>query len=158
MKAVILLALLVILCSADCVNRQDAINRAMEWVNAHVPYDKTGKYKEYIMGCEGLVGYGWQFPKPGVASWDLVPQGYCRQVDKNSLEKGDILTCPHVHELLFESWVDSSRTSYWGIEESGTQGSVRNKIPWPYYSSVSPSCWIPCKVQKACLSEENLSE
>lgn len=101
MKPVIAFALLFILTSSACINRQDAINRAMEWVNAHVPYDKSSNYKGYIMGCEGIVGYGWEFPKPGVPSWDLIPQGYCKQVSKSELAKGDILTCPHEHELIF---------------------------------------------------------
>lgn len=156
MKELLALALLFILCSTDCVNRQDAINRAMEWVNAHVPYDKNNKYKEYVMGCEGIVGYGWQFPKPGIPSWDLIPKGYCRQVSKNELEKGDILVCPNEHELLFESWANSDRTSYYGIEESGGSGSVRRPIPYPYFPNYNPGCYIPCKVVKACF-EENLS-
>lgn len=152
MKTIILLGLLLILCSAQCVNRQDAINRGMEWVNAHVPYDKTGKYKEYDMVCSGLVGYAWQFPKPGIASWDLIPKGYCKQVSKNDLVKGDLMVCPNEHVLLFDSWANSEKSSYNGIEESGSQGSVRRPIPWPYFSGYNPGCYIPCKVVKACSS------
>lgn len=39
MKTFILFAILIAITFSACVKRPDAISRAMEWVNAHVPYD-----------------------------------------------------------------------------------------------------------------------
>lgn len=83
MRGVILL-LLALVSTQSCITRQDAINRAMEWVNAHVPYDASSTHNGYVQGCSGLVGYAWQFPKPGgAASSELIPGGYCKQITKN---------------------------------------------------------------------------
>lgn len=83
MKAAIVF-LFALTCTLGCISRQDAINRAMEWVNAHVPYDASSTHNGYVQGCSGLVGYAWQFPKPGGApSYDLIPGGYCKQISKN---------------------------------------------------------------------------
>lgn len=139
--------------AAACINRQEAINRGMEWVNAHIPYDSSSKYKNYIQGCEGLVGYAWQFPTPGIPSWDLIPQGYCAQISKDQLQVGDIITCPHTHELLFDGWVDGTKQRYYGIEEAGDVGSTRRSIPYPYFGG--SSCYVPCRVNKACLSSQD---
>jgi hypothetical protein len=49
-KTPIFLALLVVM-SWACVNRQDAISRAMEWVHDHVPYDASKYHGGYIQGC-----------------------------------------------------------------------------------------------------------
>lgn len=81
MKTAILFAIL-IATSLACVKRTDAIKRAMEWVDAHVPYD-ANKYRDgYVQGCMGIVGYAWEFPKPGVYSGNLVGH-YCSKVTKN---------------------------------------------------------------------------
>lgn len=42
-----------------CVNRKDAIGRAMEWVNAHIPYNANAYHDGYVQGCMGIVGYAW---------------------------------------------------------------------------------------------------
>jgi hypothetical protein len=153
MKQAVVYALL-LAAVLGCINRGDAINRGMEWVNSHVPYNPSGSHNHYIEGCEGLVGDAWQFPTPGIPSWDLIPQGYCTPISKDQLQRGDILTCPHQHELLFDSWVDSGKTRYYGIEDAGDVGSTRRSIPWPYFGG--SSCYTPCRVNKACVEEENL--
>ena len=157
-KTPILLALLVVM-SWACVNRQDAVNRAMEWVHDHVPYDASKYHGGYIQGCEGIVGYAWLFPKPGVYSGDLIPSGYCTKTTKANMAMGDIMVCPGHHQLLIDSWVDPNKSEYWAIELGGSPGSVKYKIPWPYHANLNPSCYIPCKVVKACTTEEepNLS-
>lgn len=94
MRAIFLVPILAFL-GLGCVNRDEAVSRAMEWVNARVPYDKNRKYKDYYMVCEGIVGYGWKFPAPGVYSGDLIPKGYCKQVGKAELVNGDLLVCPN---------------------------------------------------------------
>lgn len=148
MRRAVLVGLLLV-AVLGCINRSDAIKRAMEWVDAHIPYNAHAYHDGYIQGCEGLVGYAWEFPKPGVPSWDLIPKSYCTKISKDKLEKGDIITCPASHELLFDGWVDSGKTRYYGIEEAGDVGSTRRSIPWPYFGG--SSCYIPCKVNKACV-------
>lgn len=115
MKALLTLLLLTSVALA-CITRSDAINRAMEWVNAHVPYDSSSTHNGYLQVCSGLVGYAWQFPKPGgAASYEIIPGGYCKQISKSQLEMGDVMVCPGTHELLFHSWANADKTSYWGI-------------------------------------------
>ena len=77
----LLLSLIAIL-SLSCVNRTDAVARGMEWVKANVPYNASAYHGGYIQGCEGIVGYAWLFPKPGVYSGDLIPQGWCKKATK----------------------------------------------------------------------------
>lgn len=150
MKGVLLL-LLALVGTQSCITRQDAINRAMEWVNAHVPYDASSTHNGYVQGCSGLVGYAWQFPKPGgAASSELIPGGYCKQISKNELQMGDIMVCPGTHELLFHSWANSDKSSYWGIELGGPHGAFKHEIAWPYQAGQNPKCYVPCKVVKAC--------
>lgn len=157
MKAIFLLAFVVFIGSA-CVKRDEAVSRAMEWVNSRVPYDKNRDYNGYVMGCEGIVGYGWKFPKPGVPSWELIPKGYCKQISKSELANGDLLVCPNEHQLIFNGWANAEKSSYFGIEESGSVGSTRRSIPWPYFSGYNPGCYIPCRVTSACMSDESTSE
>ena len=153
MKAVLILAILLI-SSLGCVNRKDAISRGMEWVNAHIPYDANAYHDGYVQGCMGIVGYAWQFPKPGVYSGDLVGN-YCKKATKADMEEGDIMVNPGTHELLFHSWADSGKTSYWAIELGGPRGSIKYTIPWPYWSNLNPEKYVPCKVMKACVTEES---
>lgn len=109
MKQVVSYALL-LAAVLGCINRGDAINRGMEWVNSHVPYNPSGSHNHYIEGCEGLVGDAWQFPTPGIPSWDLIPQGYCTSISKDQLQRGDILTCPT--SMSFSSTVGSIREKH----------------------------------------------
>ncbi len=64
MKSILLLALLAIACSA-CISRSDAVNRAMEWVRDKVAYDASKTHNGYVQGCSGMVGYAWDYPRPG---------------------------------------------------------------------------------------------
>ena len=152
MKAVILLTVL-IATSLGCINRPDAINRAMEWVKANIPYDANKYHDGYVQGCMGIVGYAWLFPKPGVYSGDLVGN-YCKKVTKNDMESGDIMVNPGTHELLFHSWAKTDKSEYVAIELGGPRGSIKYNIPWPYWSNLSPEKYVPCKVMKACVTEE----
>jgi hypothetical protein len=68
----------------------------MEWVNAHVPYDASKYRSGYVQGCQGIVGYAWQFPTPGIPAGHLLGP-YCRQVTKNDMEMADIMTNPEAH-------------------------------------------------------------
>ena len=103
MKSILILALTFTL-TLTCIDRSEAIGRAMEWVKDNVSDNASLKHDGYVQGCEGPVGYAWQFPKPGVYSGDLIPQGWCRKIGKDQLQKGDILVCPGKHQLLFDGW------------------------------------------------------
>ena len=155
MKSILLLAMLAIACSA-CIGRSDAVNRAKEWVRDKVPYDGSKNHDGYVQGCSGMVGYAWDYPKAGgIQSGNLIPSGACTQLsNKSDLQSGDLLTCPGVHELLFDGWTDSSKSTYWGIEMSGSIGATRRSIPWPYFPGQNPSCYVFCRVNKACAIQE----
>jgi hypothetical protein len=118
----------------------------MEWVNAHVPYNASAYHGGYIQGCEGIVGYAWLFPKPGISSGHLIPNGACKQTTKDLLAMGDLMVCPTTHQLLFHSWANTQKTYYWAIELGGSAGSRKYEIPYPYWPNYNPSCYIPCKV------------
>jgi hypothetical protein len=87
----------------------------MEWVKANVPYNASAYHGGYIQGCEGIVGYAWLFPKPGVYSGDLIPQGWCKKASKGEMESGDIMVWPGHHQLLFDGWASSDKSVYWAI-------------------------------------------
>lgn len=84
MKTFISFAILIATSFSACVKRPDAISRAMEWVNAHVPYDANKYTDGYVQGCMGIVGYAWLFPKPGVYSGDLAST-VCKRTTKSEL-------------------------------------------------------------------------
>ena len=67
---------------------------------------------------------------------------------------GDILVNPAAHEPLFHSWADSQKTHYVGIELGGSAGSIKYTIPYRYWPDYSPEKYVPCKVTKACITEE----
>ena len=123
----------------------------MEWVNAHIPYNASAYHNGYVQGCQGIVGYAWLFPTPGIPAGHLIGT-YCSKVAKEGLLMGDIMTNPEAHELLFHSWADSSKSHYWALELGGSKGSVKYVIPWPYWDYLSPEKYVPCKVTKACLT------
>lgn len=95
MKIIIFVTLFVGL-ALSCTNRTDAINRAMAWVNSHIPYNASAYHNGYVQGCQGIVGDAWQFPKPGISASHLIG-GYCEKVTKNSLLMGDIMVNPDAH-------------------------------------------------------------
>lgn len=76
-------------------------------------------------------------------------QGWCKKITKAELLMGDIMVCPGSHQLLFHSWVDSAKTQYVAIELSPS-GSNKHNLPYPYWSSYNPGCYVPCRVAKAC--------
>jgi len=126
----------------------------MEWVRDNVPYNKNSQHDGYVQGCEGVVGYAWLFPKPGVYSGYLISQGWCKPINKDQLQKGDILVCPGTHQLLFDGWASGS--DFWGIELGGSRGTIRTQIPYPYYKDYNPGCYVPCQVVKACVTYQQL--
>jgi len=84
----------------------------------------------------------------------LIPQGWCKKVSKDKLEKGDIMVCPGHHQLLFDGW--ASGNNYWAIELGGSRGTIRYQIPWPYHANLNPDCYIPCQVTRACVAHQKL--
>lgn len=93
----------------ECINRQQAIKRAMEWVHAKVPYNADATHHGYIAGCEGIVADAWGLPKPGIPTWDIVSKGYAHYIDKSELLPGDGMLCQGAnlnHMFLFNGWTN----------------------------------------------------
>jgi hypothetical protein len=131
---------------AGCIDRGTAVGRAMEWVRDGVPYNAGAYHDGYVQGCEGIVGYGWDFPKPGIPSGELEGR-VCTRINKGQLEKGDLMVHPNSHQLIFDSW---SRDGYYIAVELSPSGSQRHEVKYPYWDSNEPDKYFPCKVNKAC--------
>ncbi|GAB4078615.1 hypothetical protein [Nostocoides australiense] len=108
-----------------------ACNRAARWVDADVPYSQTTYYNGYRTDCSGYVSFAWGLARPGLTTWSLRRVGDF--IHKPQLRRGDALLDPNRHVVLFDKWADAGHTSYWGYEESSSQGAVHRIIPYPYW-------------------------
>lgn len=61
------------------------------------------------------------------------------------------MLAPNHHVAIFDGWVDGAQTTYWLLEEEGTNyGTVRRQQKYPYGSATD---FFPCKVLVACPGE-----
>lgn len=108
-----------------------ACKRAQRWVDADVPYSQTSYYNGYRTDCSGYVSFAYGLARPGHSTWSLRRIGDF--IKKPELKRGDLLLDPNRHVVLFDKWADEAHTSYWGYEESSSQGAVHRVIPFPYW-------------------------
>ncbi|CCH75331.1 putative hypothetical protein [Nostocoides australiense Ben110] len=108
-----------------------ACNRAQRWVDADVPYSQTSYYNGYRTDCSGYVSFAYGLARPGLSTYTLRRVGDF--IKKPQLKRGDLLLDPTRHVVLFDKWADAEHTSYWGYEESSSQGAVHRIIPFPYW-------------------------
>jgi len=109
-----------------------AAARAQVWVDNDVSYSQTSTYQGYRKDCSGYLSMAWGLSTPGLTTWTLPNVGY--YIDKSQLRQGDALLAVDSHVTMFDHWADSTRTSYWGYEETPSVGATFRKIPYPYWS------------------------
>src|SRR5689334_11220185 len=125
----------------------DSVSRAMEWVNAAMPYcgapnhkydsllcnttcDRYGAadnpaWDAYRSDCSGLVSWAWGLSAPGEVTGGL--DSMTRAIPTSSLVPGDILiTSGHV--VLFAGWTDMSAGAATIIHE-GDCNQVAKTLP-----------------------------
>lgn len=108
-----------------------ATARAAVWVKHDVPYSQSATFDGYRTDCSGYVSMAWGLARPGLNTRTLRRVGDF--ITKPELRRGDALLSPTTHVVLFDKWADAGRTSYWGYEESSSQGAVYRVIPFPYW-------------------------
>jgi len=136
---------------AHALTGSDAVNRAMQWVDAQLlycvaanhKYDSTCGYlcdrtdnaawDPYRSDCSGLVSWAWGLPAPGPSTAGFAPYGssVSFQISPLDLQPGDALNDRnqygdkfHHHIMLFGGWVGPSQARL--IQESGC-GKVANQ-------------------------------
>ena len=138
------------------ITRDEIIARAQSWVDAGVTYDQGGTYNGYREDCSGYVSMAWELGTPGLTTYTLPNVSY--QITQDDLQPGDVLLNTNgggnpnlAHVVLFESWVDSSHTSYNGYEEVYSPGyyigaHYATNIPYPYWSGYDPQGYVPMRL------------
>ncbi|MFF4098618.1 hypothetical protein [Streptomyces sp. NPDC001903] len=126
--------------SGSPISRSTVIARAKTWVDAEVPYSQSAYRDGYRTDCSGLVSMAWNL---GTNAWTGNLDTYADRISKSELRKGDMLLFRNAsnpvngsHVVIFESWTDSSMTSYIGIEQTRPH-AVRRVIPYAYFSNAS---------------------
>ncbi|UQW99280.1 hypothetical protein [Streptomyces sp. RerS4] len=122
------------------ISRSTVIERAKTWVDAQVPYSQSAYRDGYRTDCSGLVSMAWGL---GTSAWTGNLDTYADRISKSELREGDMLLFHNAsdpvsgsHVVLFESWTDSSMTSYIGIEQTPPH-AVRRVIPYTYFKNSS---------------------
>lgn len=128
------------------VTRQEILDRARHWSNQGVPYsmqaytnDANGK--SYRTDCSGLVSMALHLPN---SESTVTLPGAVHPINKDDLKPGDIVgnlgpgtAGAGGHVMIFNGWVDESRTQFRTIEETPPR-AVEKVQTWgsaPYTSS-----------------------
>jgi len=78
----ILILTIFIALSSCCVNRADAISKALEWVRDAIPYSQTEYHEGYRKDCSGLASCAWRLKKPGYTTKTFIPNNACVNTTK----------------------------------------------------------------------------
>jgi hypothetical protein len=147
--------------SAHAITRTTIIRRARVWASVKVPYSQTRYATEagsaintvtpvartlgYRTDCSGFVSMSLGLKTKSGAPLSLDTAGLPTRlvkISKSKLTKGDVILRPknlriggkqvaYGHAVVFSSWADSAKTTYWGLHESSSShGAVRAKIRW----------------------------
>jgi hypothetical protein len=116
-----------------------AVERAMAWVQAKVPYCQAPNHQHdadtdcastctrpdnpdwdpYRSDCSGLVSWAWGLPPPGRTTATLAPfdTTVSIAIDAAELQPGDAINNDH-HTMLFSDWITEGVEAHF-IEEPG---------------------------------------
>jgi hypothetical protein len=122
------------------IKRSEVMARAETWMHNPRPYSQRSYSGGYRTDCSGFVSMAWHL-SPG--RWGgMNTQGlraYAHPIGMNELKPGDILLDPvgtsnTRHVVLFQRWVDPSRTSYWAYEQVGglIRKTAHRAVSYPY--------------------------
>ncbi|MEV4615221.1 hypothetical protein AB0K43_21925 [Kitasatospora sp. NPDC049258] len=112
--------------------RKDAVDRALERINHRIGYSQSAFTNGYRDDCSGFVSAAWGLPGPGLNTWGLMKGDVAHRIGKDDLQPGDALIAGG-HTVLFGGWADAAHTRYIGLEDNGSQGTVSQVIPYPYF-------------------------
>lgn len=126
------------------ISRDDVITRARAWVG-RVTYSMAEPYEDgWRRDCSGYVSYCWNAGRPGYGTGTMYQ--ITHPISKDELMAGDAMLMvasesgsQYGHTLIFESWADEGRTSYWAYEMHGPTGAAceHRVVPYPYW-------WVDC--------------
>jgi len=121
-KSVVVLASAVVasfIAGGHAITRNEVVTRAQDWATRRVPYsqglwttDLEGS-KRYRQDCSGYVSMAWRLPKSLVTS---TLGTVATEISKDELQRGDMMLS-RGHAILFDSWADAGKTSYWAYEQ-----------------------------------------
>lgn len=107
------------------VKRSTVMDRAWFWENRNVQYSQTSYYpgpggkKTYRQDCSGFISMSWMLPT-SATTWTL--GDYATVIkDRSGMRRGDALTWPHHHAVLFQKWANTSKTEMWILEEANPE-------------------------------------
>ncbi|BFV56766.1 hypothetical protein KCMC57_up18700 [Kitasatospora sp. CMC57] len=116
------------------VARADILAHAESWIGKGLLYSSTGFYGRYRTDSSGYASMAWDL-ETSLDTTTFIPYGIATVIAKDQLQAGDALLndAPGSagHVVLFDSWTDSSRTSYLGYEFTPA-GVQHHAIPYPY--------------------------
>ncbi|MFF3299104.1 FG-GAP-like repeat-containing protein [Streptomyces sp. NPDC002908] len=129
------------------ITRSTVISRAKSWVGLGLDYNQGGSYQNYRTDCSGYVSMAWKL-SASLATNTFAANGVTETISKSELKAGDALLDDDSgnggHVVLFEKWADSSKSSYMGLEFSGS-GVHYREIPYPYFSGSNPEDYVPVR-------------
>ncbi|MEU9111431.1 hypothetical protein AB0D04_06490 [Streptomyces sp. NPDC048483] len=112
--------------------RKDVIDRALERINHRIGYSQSATTNGYRDDCSGFVAAAWGLEPPGRDTMGLMKDDVSHQITKDDLKPGDALIARN-HTVVFGGWADESHTKYIALEDNGSQGTVSQVIPYPYF-------------------------
>lgn len=135
------------------IRRTEIIQRAAYWPTLGISYSQS-KYhrdinnsKTYRTDCSGLASNGFHASQ----SYATSTMHQCTtQISKDALLPGDVLNKPNYHVAVFAGWTDSSKTSYFSLEESSSSHRALARVvtSYPYYGK---SGFVPRRYNKVVM-------
>ena len=125
------------------ISSATVMRRAADWLRRDIPYSQDnrnarwdlGRGRHYRPDCSGFVSMAWALETRrlgrALVTWEL--PSVSTRIGWNRLRAGDILlrlvpgNRARGHVVLFQAWVDASRTRFWIIEQSGLRFGMRRK-------------------------------
>jgi hypothetical protein len=123
--------------TAPPIDRAEIMARAHSWLASPRRYsqDDNDPVSGYRLDCSGYVSMAWRLDPPGETTVEL--PDYCVLIGPDELRSGDAVmnggpgtSGDAGHVMLFDSWADADRTSFWTCEQISA-GTVRRVIPFP---------------------------
>ncbi|MGD8216430.1 peptidoglycan-binding domain-containing protein [Aestuariimicrobium sp. Y1814] len=119
------------------IKRTEIIQRAAYWPTIRLGYSQAKYFRDltnsktYRQDCSGQVSNA--FHATTSYSTRTLSQ-ITTLITKTQLLPGDILNSYDYHTVVFCGWFDSSRTSYYSMEQSGSLGAVARRVsPYPFF-------------------------
>ncbi|WP_218671260.1 hypothetical protein [Microbispora sp. GKU 823] len=111
--------------------RQRVIDRAKTWnprTPQRVPYDQGKYHNGYRTDCSGYASMALGLNPPGLNTVALASSAVSSPIAMSDLLPGDLVIDATGdnntrHVVIFESWANPARTSYWAYEQRGGYGT-----------------------------------